>query len=577
MKTKEDCQNYNEITIKNILQTTKSIKKTKIFLNNDKEWIISMKNKMSTKTKRIDINEAATEFFETLFNSNCEPETLLNNINITTSNSIHLTDTDIETAIDKLKNEKSPDSDGIQAEMIKYAKNTLLPILTKLFNEIIRTQQIPTQWQESTIILLHKKGNHNDINNYRPISIISTLYKLFSKTLYNAMKKSLNDNQPKEQAGFREGYSTSDHLQTINQLIEKHNEFKKPLYLLFIDFTKAFDTVEHNYIWTALRNQQIHPDFIKTMKSIYRNNKAKIKTDRIGRSFEIKRGVRQGDPLSPPLFSAVLEDIFRQLKWTKYGLDIWGQKLNNLRFADDVVLLSHSPDEIQLMVNELSKICSQYGLHLNLSKTKIMTNHINKEILLLDKKIEYVDELIYLGQLKSFTNQEEKEIKRRIDNTWKQFYNVKQILDSNITNTMKKYILDTTVLPTLTYGLETLGLTTNLHEDLRICQTKIERKLLNIRQVQRVKNEEIRNRTQIIDVIQKTKRTKWSWAGHISRIDDQRWTKLITKWKPPNEKRSRGRPKKRWEDDLKNFDHNWYNDAKSREIWAALGEAYAGT
>ena len=118
---------------------------------------------------------------------------------------------------------------------------------------------------------------------------------------------------------------------------------------------------------------------------------------------------------------------------------------------------------------------------------------------------------------------------------------------------MKKYILDSTILPTMTYGLETLGLTTNLHEKLRICQTKIERKLLNIRQVQRIKNEDIRK---ITDVIQRTKRLKWSWAGHISRIEDQRWTKLVSKWIPSDEKRPKGRPRKRWGDDLRQFNQN---------------------
>ena len=94
-----------------------------------------------------------------------------------------------------------------------------------------------------------QKGDVRDIKNYRPISLLSHMYKLFTRTLQKRMEKVLDENQPREQAGFRQGYSTVDHLQTINRLIEKCNEFKRPLCIGYIDYEKAFDSIEHQAIF----------------------------------------------------------------------------------------------------------------------------------------------------------------------------------------------------------------------------------------------------------------------------------------------------------------------------------------
>ena len=80
------------------------------------------------------------------------------------------------------------------------------------------------------------------------------MYKLFTRVLQKRMEQTLDANQPREQAGFRKGYSTTDHLQSINQVIEKCNEFNLPLCIAYIDYEKAFDSVEHAIIFKALRN-----------------------------------------------------------------------------------------------------------------------------------------------------------------------------------------------------------------------------------------------------------------------------------------------------------------------------------
>lgn len=283
--------------------------------------------------------------------------------------------------------------------MMKIGKTKLTVSLTNLFNSIITCEQIPSQWKESTIILIHKKGDKGNVNNYRPISLISTIYKVFSKCIFRRIRKTLDEQQPREQAGFRSGFSTTDHLQTINQIIEKSKEYQQDIHIAFIDFMKAFDTIEHDMIWQALKNQGLPTKIIRIIRNLYTNSTARISLEFTGMPFKLERGVRQGDPLSPAIFCAVLEEIFRELNWETLGLKVDGEYLNNLRFADDVALFATSTNDLSKMIKDLEKSCTKAGLKMNADKTKLMSKGEQTGIFIYNKQIEYVEDYIYLGQL----------------------------------------------------------------------------------------------------------------------------------------------------------------------------------
>ena len=103
------------------------------------------------------------------------------------------------------------------------------------------------------------------------------MYKLFTKVITNRITTTLDENQPREQAGFRSGFSTIDHLHTLNQLIEKSIEYNKPLCLAFVDYEKAFDSIEHTAVFNASREQGINENYIETIKNIYDNGTAMIR------------------------------------------------------------------------------------------------------------------------------------------------------------------------------------------------------------------------------------------------------------------------------------------------------------
>lgn len=441
-----------------------------------------------------------------------------------------------------------------------------------MFNEILLTEQIPSQWTKSTLILLYKKGDKHDISNYRPISLMSNLYKVFSKILLGRISKRLDENQPKEQAGFRFDFSTLDHIHVVKQVIEKCNEYGKPYFISFVDFRKAFDSLNHNYLWATLENQGIESKYIRIIQQIYKKSTAKVQLERIGEEFAIKKGVRQGDPLSPKLFSAVLENIIRQLEWDNFGIKINGSKLHHLRFADDLILFAENSTTLQSMLLQLTSESKKAGLLINIDKTKVMTNMPTLEIKVNEDQIEYVDEYIYLGQVISVKNQLVKEIQRRISITWKRYWSLKEIMKSTqIPILEKSKLYNTCVLPCLTYGCQTWPQTLKTNNMLKVCQRSMERSMLNIRRKDKWRATKIRKITKVDDVISKVRALKWKWTGHIMRAKIDKWTRDVTEWYPRDGKRKQGRQIKRWEDDLPK---NWRRLVQERDKWKELEEAY---
>ena len=160
-------------------------------------------------------------------------------------------------------------------------------------------------------------------------------------------ERTLDENQPREQAGFRKGYSTTDHLQALNQRREKSNEYNLLLCIGFIDYEKVFDIVERFAIFEALRKTNINETYIDILQNIYSQAAARIHLDKsVSDEFPIHRGVRQGDPLSPKLFTAVMEEVFKKADISE-GVNVDRENLTNLRFADDVSLFNKTTRQMK--------------------------------------------------------------------------------------------------------------------------------------------------------------------------------------------------------------------------------------
>ncbi|KAK6735639.1 hypothetical protein RB195_018701 [Necator americanus] len=152
-----------------------------------------------------------------------------------------------------VRNCTAPGPDRIRLEHLKNLPPVLVNILARLFTRYLSECKVPKQWKTSKTVLLYKKGDPYDINNYLPICLLSVIYKLFTTVILNRIKKISDEGQPCEQAGFRKGFSTIDHIHTVSKLIE----YKMPLCFTFIDLKKAFDSVETEAVVEALDNQGV--------------------------------------------------------------------------------------------------------------------------------------------------------------------------------------------------------------------------------------------------------------------------------------------------------------------------------
>ena len=202
--------------------------------------------------------------------------------------------------------------------------------------------------------------------NYRPISLLNNIYKLFTKIITNRITRTLDENQPREQAGFRIGFSTIDHLHAVNLLIEKCAEYKIPLVVGLVDYNKAFDSVEIPDVIEALQEQGVDPMYVNVLKHIYKQAKSFIRLHKDSKPFLVSRGVRQGDTRSPKLFTACLEKVFRKLNWSRRGILIDGEYLSHLRFADDIIIFTRNIAELHEMLQELNQASLEVGLSIEL-------------------------------------------------------------------------------------------------------------------------------------------------------------------------------------------------------------------
>lgn len=577
---RKDIKNYEDELTKEIIEESWSTKKVKKALSKGRNWMIGINTDEGKSIyNREKILEVTTKFFSKLYKVGKDDETQerKKEQDISREDEIpEILTSETKQMLKQINKNKVAGPDRIENDILKRCAEVLAQPLTDLFNLIVKTGEVPSQWRLAEIILIHKKGDRKNLNNFRPISLASNLSKIFLKIVKERIFEKLDFNQANEQAGFRKKRSTVDQLFVINQLLERAREYSIKLNLLFIDYNKAFDSVFHNKVWEALGNQGIESKWTNVIKNLYEGAQARISQEQKGRWFSIERGVRQGDPLSPNLFNAVLEEIFRKLEWKDKGIMVNGKRLNHLRFADDIVLITDDLREMEEMANELRTESSRVGLEMNLGKTKLLTSQKEAEFKINDNKIECVDEYKYLGQIVSLELRQEKEISARIKNTWKNFWSQKEILQSKISLKNKIKIIESVIYPTLTYGSQTWSLTKKQLSKMQVTQRKMLRKILRKKLSDKVKNQEILESTNSKDIAYRIKKLKLDYAGHIFRSDPANLTKSVMDWLPLDRKRKRGRPPTRWRDEIsKSMGILWGRIAVNRKAWKKVVDAYA--
>ena len=349
--------------------------------------IKSGKNK-STPENNISNNDWIT-YFQNLFSSqdnqsDIGPNHPLQNIsqnNDTTVLESEITEAEIRYAIGKLKTDRSGGPDGLSIEMYKAVLDIIMPFLCVLFNDIYNSGIFPDAWCDSIISPIHKSGSVDNPENYRAISLINCLCKFFMNILTIRLTDWAESNNviDESQAGFRKGYGTIDNIFSLQSLIQKYLcRSRGRFYCIFIDFKRAFDSIQHANLWDSLIRKGINHDckFLTIFKSMYSQLKSCVKVKNgLTQYFNCYIGTRQGCVSSPIIFSLFINDLVSYIKSecdrgifvTEQIADIFA-----LMFADDVASFSDTIVRLQHQINCIETFCLSVGMQLNLLKTKII-------------------------------------------------------------------------------------------------------------------------------------------------------------------------------------------------------------
>jgi len=276
---------------------------------------------------------------------------------------------------------------------------------------VFDTGVFPEEWAKSIIVPLYKKGDADNPDNYRGISLLSTASKIFTSILNSRLTKWAETNSVinEAQAGFRQGYSTVDHIFTLHAMIEKQFSKNGKLYVAFVDFAKAFDTVNHGMLWLVLTKTGIRGKMLTMLQGVYASIMACVRcgnNNDLTDFFECLQGIKQGCLCSPILFTFFINELANDIiNSGRHGIQMLPNQLEIflMLFADDLALLSSTVIGLQNQLNLLYESSRRLGLRVNLSKTKVMVfrkgGHLaaGEKWCLGDEVLEVVGKYKYLG------------------------------------------------------------------------------------------------------------------------------------------------------------------------------------
>jgi hypothetical protein len=181
-------------------------------------------------------------------------------------------------AINSLKNGKAPGVDRIPPEVLKADPHTKTELLYPVIKKIWTEERMQEDWRKGLLIKIPKKGNLSECNNWRGIALLSVPSKIMTTVILNRMREKIDQRLKKEQAGFRKNHSCVDQINTLRIIIEQNNEWNERLYLVFIDFEKAFDSVSRDKIWKIMERFGLPQKLLKLIQETYRNYTCQIHT-----------------------------------------------------------------------------------------------------------------------------------------------------------------------------------------------------------------------------------------------------------------------------------------------------------
>ena len=489
---------------------------------------------------------------------------------------------EIKKAIQHMKNNKAPGPDNIPAKALKADTATSSDMLYDLLGEVWKVEDVPAEWKEGHLIKLPKKGDLSKCENYRGIMLLSAPGKVLNRIILERIKTAVDKYLREEQAGFRAGRSCTDQIATLRVILEQSQEYKSPLYVTFIDFEKAFDSLDREVLWKLMQYYGIPAKLTNIIRNTYKGMECRVLHEgQLTEPFKVTTGVRQGCLLSPFLFLLAVDWIMTNatkgkrngIQWTPFV------QLDDLDFADDIALLSHSHSQTQDKATNIEHRAAETGLRISTKKTKVLkANTSNKDpVLIQGQALEEVSSFTYLGSTVDSSGGTDLDVQARIGKARTAFVMLETIWkQGNISLTTKLRLFNSNVKTVLLYGGETWKTSKHVLNKLQVFVNKCLRRILNVRWPDKIRNEELWKRTNQVPIEEEIKKRKWKWIGHTLRKPPSNIAKQALKWNPQG-KRKIGRPRNTWrrytEAEMEKMGYTWKQLeklAQSRPRWRSV-------
>jgi exonuclease III len=397
------------------------------------------------------------EHFEKLLNPQDTPRNLMV---YAQANGMHLPVTDdpvtpheVIQATKSLKTNKSGGVSGVPPGVLKYIPDSWIIFFATLFTILLHNAAYPSIWCYTKLVVLFKKGSRTLCDNYRGISLMESVAKLYDSILNQRLSQWFQPDR--EQAGSQRGRGCIEHILTLRLLINFARHKRRKLYLLFIDFSKAYDRVPRHQLLERLTSLGCGAAMTNTIAAIYTNTKMILQTATITASL----GVRQGSPTSCLLFTLLVNDLIRAIK-TRCAPDGYLEWLHVLMLMDDTIILATDRRRAEEKARILLEFCNSSGMMINAGKTKFMAingdDDDRKALEVNDMVIKNCETYTYLGcqftQDGNLTTAVKKQCESKLCHVTK--YEAFVSKNPEAPFKVKKKVLEAALLSAILYGVE---------------------------------------------------------------------------------------------------------------------------
>jgi len=510
-----------------------------------------------------------------------------------------ISEDEVKDALSRMKVGKAAGPSGVTAELLKVCGVASVKRLMEVANGLLEGKKMPDCWRKSEIIPLYKgKGDARSCGSYRSVKLLEHGMKVVERIFEKRLRKVVTIDEM--QMGFMPGKGTVDAIFSVRQLMEKYENAGKKLHMVFVDLEKAFDRVPRRVIWWALRRKGVMEREIQVIKEMYQGARTAVRVENERSEwFEVKVGVHQGSVLSPLLFAVVMDVISSEVR--EGGV-------KELLYADDLVLLGDSWQEVRERYARWKKALEAKGLKVNVSKTKVfctgerttMTlavkdpcsvcgrgvqrNSIkclkcrkwvhkrcsgvrgqlmavrnfeckrccglladgSEESVSLDGDIvEKVDKFCYLGDVLCTDGGVQGAVIARTRAGWKKFKELTKVLCMRgLSLKLKGIVYKSCVRSVMSYGAECWAMKVDDLRKMETTEMRMLRLMCGKTLKDRVRSEKIREMTGVEKIEEFLRDQRLRWFGHVERMSEERAP--VKAMRVAVDGKKRGRPKMRW-------------------------------